>query len=80
MEAVFGVVAGVIAILVGLALIIKRKDFSKFSADAQRSTFGKAGEKVADRANPAYTGLVGEFFVVFGVALVVVMLSGVKIR
>lgn len=79
METVFGIIAGCIAILVGGILILKRKSFSKFSADTQRSTFGKAGNKVADRANPGWTGAVGGFFVLCGAVLVVLMLTGVEI-
>lgn len=57
METVFGIVAGCIAMLIGIIVIINRKSFSKFTADAQRSTFGKIGDKAADRANPVWTFL-----------------------
>lgn len=79
METVFGIIAGCVAILVGLAVILNRKSFSKFTADAQRSTFGKAGEKVANRANPGWTAAVGTGFVVIGATLVVLMITGVEI-
>lgn len=79
MESVFGIIAGSVAIFVGIVLIIKRKAFSKFSADAQRVTFGKAGEKVANKANSGYAGAVGAVFILIGAALVIVMLSGAQI-
>ena len=79
MESVFGVIGGILAILIGLVLILKRRQFTKFSADAQRATFGKAGDKVADRASTGYTGAVGAVFILIGAALVVVMLSGAQI-
>lgn len=78
MESVFGIVAGVFGIVVGMVLFIKRKAFTKFSADSQRATFGKAGDKVADRANSGYTGVVGIGFMLIGAVLVVLMLTGVK--
>lgn len=79
METVFGIIAGCVAILVGLAVILNRKAVSKFTADAQRSTFGKAGEKVADQANPGWTAAVGTVFVLIGATLVVFMITGVEI-
>lgn len=78
MESTFGVIAGTVFVILGIVLIIKRKAFSKTSADAQRATFGKAGEKVAARANPAYTGALGVLFALVGAALVVLMLAGVE--
>lgn len=79
METVFGIIGGCFFVIVGIVVFINRKGFSRFTADAQRATFGKAGEKVAARANPGYTGAVGLFFVLAGAALVVVMLTGVEI-
>lgn len=79
MESTFGVVVGTVFVIVGIVLIVKRKAFSKKSADAQRATFGKAGEKVAARANPGYAGALGVFFALVGAALVVLMLAGVEI-
>lgn len=79
LEQVFGVICGGIAIIVGSVVFIKRKAFTKMSSDAQRATFGRAGDKVAARANPGWTGAVGIFFVVVGVALIIVILSGAEI-
>lgn len=78
METVFGVIGGCIAILVGLAVVINRKSVSKFMADAQRSTFSKAGEKVADQANPGWTAAVGIGFILVGATLVVLLSAGVE--
>lgn len=79
MESIFGIVAGTVFVILGIALIIGRKALSKFTADAQRATFGKAGEKVASQANPGYPAAVGAFFVLAGAALVITMLSGAEI-
>lgn len=79
MESLFGIIAGTVFVILGIALIIGRKAFSKFTADAQRATFGKAGEKVASQANPGYLAAVGVFFVLGGAALVIIMLSGAEI-
>lgn len=77
-ETVFGIIVGCVAMVVGLVVIIKRRAFSKFSADAQRATFGRVGDKVADRANPGWTGAVGGFFFAVGAVLVILMLAGVE--
>ncbi|MBT2588550.1 hypothetical protein [Arthrobacter sp. ISL-95] len=48
-------------------------------ADAQRATFGKAGDKVAARANSGMTAAVGAGFILMGGAMVVLALTGADI-
>ncbi|WP_104045491.1 hypothetical protein [Arthrobacter sp. ZGTC412] len=79
MENTLMLIAGCLAVLVGILVIIKRSSFTKFTSDAQRATFGKAGDKVADQASSGMTALVGVVFVLIGAAMVVLALIGVEI-
>lgn len=79
MEQVFMGVAGGIGVIVGVLMIINRSSLTKFMADAQRATFGKAGHKVAAQANPGMTAIVGAGFVLIGAAMVVLALLGAEI-
>ena len=79
MESVFGVIAGLVFVILGITIILGRKTLSKFTADGQRATFGKAGDKLASQASPVYPAVVGGGFVIIGAALAIVMLSGAEI-
>ncbi|MFC9773334.1 MULTISPECIES: hypothetical protein [unclassified Pseudarthrobacter] len=79
MEQIFMGVAGGVGVIVGVLMIINRSSLTKFMADAQRATFGKAGDKVAAQANPWMTAIVGAGFVLLGAAMVVLALAGADI-
>ncbi|WP_159829172.1 hypothetical protein [Arthrobacter sp. 9AX] len=68
------VVAG-LALLIGVILIVKRKAFSKFIEDSQRSTFGQVGTRLMGRPEPVYVVVVGLCAVLIGVAIAIVLLT-----
>lgn len=72
-------VMGSAGLIVGILAIINRTSLTRFMSDAQRATFGKAGDKVAARANPGMTAAVGAGFVLIGGAMVVLALTGAEI-
>jgi hypothetical protein len=74
-EKIFMGVMGSIGLIVGILMIVKRTSLTRFMSDAQRATFGKAGDKVAARANPGMTAAVGAGFVLMGGAIIVLLLG-----
>ncbi|MGR0158818.1 hypothetical protein [Paenarthrobacter nitroguajacolicus] len=79
MEKIFMGVMGSVGLIVGILMIVKRTSLTRFMADAQRATFGKAGDKVASRANSGMTAAVGAGFVLIGGAMLVLALAGSEI-
>ena len=72
-------VMGSVGLIVGILAIINRTSLTRFMSDAQRATFGKAGDKVAARAHPGMTAAVGAGFVLMGGAMIVLALTGAEI-
>lgn len=78
-EKIFMGVVGSVSLIVGILRIINRTSLTKFMSDAQRATFGKAGDKVAARANSGMTAAAGAGFVLMGRAIVVLALTDADI-
>ncbi|MGF6833082.1 hypothetical protein QF015_001247 [Paenarthrobacter sp. TE4293] len=76
MEKIFVGVLGSVGLIVGVLMIIYRTSLTRFMSDAQRATFGNAGDKVAARAHPGMTAAVGAGFVLIGGAIIVLLLTG----
>lgn len=67
-------IVGIVVIAAGIFIIIKRVPLARLSADSQRATFGKAGERVAKASTPMNVVIPGVGAIVVGVTGVVMSL------
>lgn len=65
------VIIGMVAIVIGIVAIKARKNLTSAIAEGQRASFGRFGETVARQARPSGVVVAGVFFIIIGIAGIV---------
>jgi hypothetical protein len=65
------ILVGVLALIMGIIVILARKNLASGIAEGQRTTFGRAGEKIARQSKPVGVLIAGIGGVLIGITAIV---------
>lgn len=69
-------IGGLVLVIAGAVVILKRATVARANADAHRATFGQGGNRVARSSTPQHVLITGVVIVAAGVLGLVLSMSG----